>query len=138
MNAVLILQSTTDFLTLCCTVHWWKHRFLSECMNTVYDQSFGAKVPTYNLVLQLDRKLRGFHVPAILQIAGFGNPDTRGGAAYDSIPLILQRHLVLTVREASTCLFSVHRCELVGSDGHHFLTLCPDLLCMSNLPIRPG
>ncbi|KAI0091791.1 fungal-specific transcription factor domain-containing protein [Irpex rosettiformis] len=89
------------------TFHWWKHRFLSECMNTVYDQSFGAKVPTYNLVLQLDRKLRGFHVPAILQIAGFGHPDTRGGAVYDSVPLILQRHLVLAIREAN--LLYMHR-----------------------------
>ncbi|KAI0691234.1 hypothetical protein BC835DRAFT_1279571 [Cytidiella melzeri] len=91
------------------TFHWWKHRYLSECMNLVYDQSFGAKVPTYNLILQLDRKLRGFHVPAILQIAGFGHSDTRGGAVYDSVPLILQRHLVLAIRESSTCLFNMHR-----------------------------
>ena len=81
-------------------------------MNTVYDQSFGAKVPTYNLVLQLDRKLRGFHVPAILQVAGFGHPDTRGRAAYDSVPLILQRHLVLAIREASTCLLVYARLSL--------------------------
>lgn len=70
-------------------------------MHPVYDQAFGAKMPTYNLVLQLDRKLRGFHVPAILQIAGFGHPESRAGAVYDSVPLILQRHLVLAVRETS-------------------------------------
>ena len=69
-------------------------------MHQVYDQAFGAKMPTYNTVLQLDRKLRGFHVPPILQIAGFGNADARAGS-YDSVPLILQRHLVLAVRESS-------------------------------------
>ncbi|KAI0343143.1 hypothetical protein BDW22DRAFT_1329101 [Trametopsis cervina] len=83
------------------TFHWWKHRYVSECMHLVYDQAFGAKMPTYNLVLQLDRKLRGFHVPPILQIAGFGHSDTRGGAVYDSVPLILQRHLVLAIRESN-------------------------------------
>ena len=70
-------------------------------MNLVYDQAFGAKTPTYSTVLQLDRKLRGFTVPASLQIAGFGNSETRGGNYYESVPLILQRHLVLAYREAS-------------------------------------
>lgn len=83
-------------------VHWWKHRFTSECMNTVYDQAFGAKMPTYSTVLQLDRKLRAFPVPPLLQIAGFGSTDSRAtGAAYESVPLILQRHVVLAVRESS-------------------------------------
>lgn len=82
-------------------VHWWKHRFTSECMNLVYDQAFGAKTPTYSTVLQLDRKLRGFTVPASLQIAGFGNSESRVGNYYESVPLILQRHLVLAIRESS-------------------------------------
>lgn len=90
-----------SLLTHVVAVHWWKHRYVSECMHSVYDQAFGAKMPTYNLVLQLDRKLRGFHVPAILQIAGFGHSDSRAGAVYDSVPLILQRHLVLAIRESS-------------------------------------
>lgn len=81
-------------------VHWWKHRYTSECMHQVYDQAFGAKTPTYSTLLQLDRKLRGFHVPPILQIAGFGSADARAGS-YDSVPLILQRHLVLAIRESS-------------------------------------
>ena len=82
-------------------VHWWKHRFTSECMNLVYDQAFGAKTPTYSTVLQLDRKLRGFTVPASLQIAGFGNSESRVGTYNESVPLILQRHLVLAIRESS-------------------------------------
>ena len=77
-------------------------------MNLVYDQAFGAKTPTYSTVLQLDRKLRGFAVPASLQIAGFGNSESRVGNYYESVPLILQRHVVLAVRESrrpsSSCL----------------------------------
>lgn len=69
-------------------------------MNTVYDQAFGAKTPTYSTVLQLDRKLRAFPVPQLLQIAGFGSTESRGGSSYESIPLILQRHVVLAVRES--------------------------------------
>ena len=83
------------------TVHWWKHRYASECMHSVYDQAFGAKMPTYSTVLQLDRKLRAFPVPQLLQIAGFGSTDTRMGSGFDSVPLILQRHLVLAIRESS-------------------------------------
>ncbi|EIW58721.1 uncharacterized protein TRAVEDRAFT_123989 [Trametes versicolor FP-101664 SS1] len=89
------------------TFHWWKHRFTSECMNLVYDQAFGAKTPTYSTVLQLDRKLRGFAVPASLQIAGFGNSESRAGQYYESVPLILQRHLVLAIRESN--LLYMHR-----------------------------
>ncbi|KAI0629186.1 fungal-specific transcription factor domain-containing protein [Trametes polyzona] len=89
------------------TVHWWKHRFTSECMNLVYDQAFGAKTPTYSTVLQLDRKLRGFAVPAALQIAGFGNSESRAGSYYESVPLILQRHTVLAIRESN--LLYMHR-----------------------------
>ncbi|KAM5532910.1 hypothetical protein V8D89_013462 [Ganoderma adspersum] len=89
------------------TFHWWKHRFTSECMNLVYDQAFGAKTPTYSTVLQLDRKLRGFAVPPSLQIAGFGNSESRVGNYYESVPLILQRHLVLAIRESN--LLYMHR-----------------------------
>ncbi|PCH44398.1 hypothetical protein WOLCODRAFT_76356 [Wolfiporia cocos MD-104 SS10] len=88
------------------TFHWWKHKFTSECMNSVYDQAFGAKTPTYSTVLQLDRKLRNFPVPPLLQIAGFGM-DARVGNYTDSVPLILQRHTVLAIRESH--LLYMHR-----------------------------
>ncbi|KZT70758.1 hypothetical protein DAEQUDRAFT_667064 [Daedalea quercina L-15889] len=89
------------------TFHWWKHKFTSECMNSVYDQAFGAKVPTYSTVTQLDRRLRSFPVPALLQIAGFGATEARANNYADSIPLILQRHTVLAIRESY--LLYMHR-----------------------------
>jgi hypothetical protein len=82
----------------------WKHKFSSECIAAVHDQVFGAKSPTYATILQLDRKLRAYQVPPVLQIAGFGSTSTEPnlGPYPDTIPLILQRHLVLAIREIST------------------------------------
>lgn len=71
-------------------------------MSVVHDQAFGAKNPTYATVLQLDRRLRGFPVPPVLQVAGFGHSETRpGGFPPDTVMLILQRHIVLAIRETS-------------------------------------
>lgn len=83
-------------------VHAWKHRFVSECMNLLHDQAFGAKTPSYATVLQLDRKLRAHPVPPILQIAGFGNSEARPGGYPETFMLTMQRHLVLAIRESST------------------------------------
>ncbi|TFK51693.1 hypothetical protein OE88DRAFT_1658274 [Heliocybe sulcata] len=92
--------------------HAWKHRFVSECMSVVHDQAFGAKTPTYSTVVQLDRKMRAFPVPAVLQIAGFGAtaPEQAANSAVgyaESVPLMLQRHIVLAIREMN--LLYMHR-----------------------------
>lgn len=87
----------------------WKHRFSSECIAAVHDQVFGAKTPTYATILQLDRKLRAYQVPPVLQIAGFGSTSSEPnlGPYPESIPLILQRHIVLAIREIN--LLYMHR-----------------------------
>jgi hypothetical protein len=87
--------------------HAWKHRFTSECMSVVHDQAFGAKTPTYATVLQLDRKLRAFPVPPNLQVAGFGNSSPSESRHQESVSLILQRHIVLALREMN--LLYLHR-----------------------------
>lgn len=69
-------------------------------MNLFHDQAFGAKTPPYAVVLQLDRKMRSFPVPPILQVVGFGNSDP-GQTRQDSVQLTLQRHIVLAIRELS-------------------------------------
>jgi hypothetical protein len=79
----------------------WKHRFSSECMSMLHDQAFGAKMPAYPTVLQLDRKLRAFPVPPVLQVAGFGSSEPRQGGFPDTVMLTLQRHIVLAIREMS-------------------------------------
>ncbi|KAI0272650.1 fungal-specific transcription factor domain-containing protein [Gloeopeniophorella convolvens] len=87
----------------------WKHRFSSECIAAVHDQVFGAKTPTYATILQLDRKLRAYQVPPVLQIAGFGSTcsEPKLGSYPESVPLILQRHIVLAIREMN--LLYMHR-----------------------------
>ena len=79
-------------------------------MNSVYDQAFGAKTPTYSTVLQLDHKLRSYPVPPLLQIAGFGSSNPRTSLYADSVPLILQRHTVLAIRESSACSLLICAC----------------------------
>ncbi|KAF7309613.1 Fungal-trans domain-containing protein [Mycena indigotica] len=97
--------------------HNWKHRFVSECMVHLHDQAFGARTPTYATVLQLDRKMRAFPVPQILQVAGFGNSEPRTGGFQDSIMLILQRHIVLAIREMN--LLYLHRSFFARAISDH-------------------
>lgn len=98
------LQLTSDQVELIYAMldHAWKHRFTSECMNLFHDQAFGAKMPTYATVLQLDRKMRAFPVPPVLQVAGFGSSEPRPGGFPETVMLTLQRHIVLAIREMST------------------------------------
>ena len=67
-------------------------------------------MPTYATILQLDRKLRAYQVPPVLQIAGFGSSSSEPplGSYPESIPLILQRHIVLAIREMSTYSPVIH------------------------------
>ena len=109
MNRVVrnFSQGTICWLTLFFfspKVNAWKHRFSSECMTLLHDQAFGAKMPTYATVLQLDRKLRAFPVPPVLQVAGFGSSEPRQGGFPDTVMLTLQRHIVLAIREMSKLL----------------------------------
>jgi len=78
-------------------------------MAPVHDQVFGARTPTYATILQLDRKLRAYPVPPALQIAGFGGTSSESnvGSYPESIPLMLQRHIVLAIREMN--LLYMHR-----------------------------
>ncbi|KIM44896.1 hypothetical protein M413DRAFT_442869 [Hebeloma cylindrosporum] len=95
----------------------WKHRFSLECMTLLHDQAFGAKMPTYATILQLDRKLRAFPVPPVLQVAGFGSSEPRQGGYPDSVALTLQRHIVLAIREMS--LLYLHRSFFARAISDH-------------------
>lgn len=91
-------------------------------MSIVHDQAFGAKNPTYATVLQLDRKLRGFPVPPVLQVAGFGSSEPQTEGFPDTAMLTLQRHIVLAIRETSKSLVMILRTQFSNYCG------CPDLL----------
>lgn len=75
-------------------------------MSVVHDQAFGAKTPGYQTILALDRKLRAFVVPPVLQVAGFGGSSVgadgqASSGSADPLSLIMQRHIVLALREMS-------------------------------------
>lgn len=70
-------------------------------MAMLHEQAFGAKTPTYATILQLDRKFRAFPVPPVLQVAGFGSSESRPGGFPQTVMLMLQRHIVLAIRESS-------------------------------------
>ncbi|KAL0060885.1 hypothetical protein AAF712_012349 [Marasmius tenuissimus] len=97
--------------------HAWKHRFVSECMNLLHDQAFGAKTPTYATVLQLDRKLRAFPVPSVLQVVGFGNTEPQMPGVSETVMLTLQRHIVLAIREMN--LLYLHRSFFARAISDH-------------------
>ncbi|PFH45913.1 hypothetical protein AMATHDRAFT_70926 [Amanita thiersii Skay4041] len=94
------------------TFHAWKHRFTSECMNVLHDQAFGAKMPTYATVLQLDRKMRAFPVPPLLQVTCYSP-----GGMPDTVMLTLQRHIVLAIREMN--LLYLHRSFFARAISDH-------------------
>lgn len=102
-------------------------------MNLLHDQAFGAKMPTYATVLQLDRKMRAFPVPPVLQVAGFGSSEPRPGGFPDTIMLTLQRHIVLAIREMSTCPSSHWRKQPMIDASlvvlHRLALPSPKLLC---------
>ena len=100
-------NSLVQYIQLTILDNAWKHRFSSECMSVLHDQAFGAKTPSYATVLQLDRKLRAFPVPPILQVAGFGSTDPSVQGNYpETVMLTLQRHIVLAIRETSASFLS--------------------------------
>jgi len=105
--------------------HAWKHRFTSECMNLLHDQAFGARMPTYATVLQLDRKMRAFPVPPILQVVGFGSTESRPGGYPESIMLTLQRHIVLAIREAGE--YASSQCPFNNQVNHALQTSCTSI-----------
>lgn len=99
-------------------------------MTLLLDQAFGAKMPTYATVLQLDRKLRAFPVPPVLQVAGFGSSEPRQGGFPDTVMLTLQRHIVLALREMSKRLHPIREESLIIFIGKNRPTIfAPKFLC---------
>lgn len=62
-------------------------------MHEVLVAAFGAKIPTYRTILELDRKIRDFPIPSHLQLQYVN--DTGAGPQ-----IFLQQLLVLTMKES--------------------------------------
>ncbi|KAG8219250.1 hypothetical protein J3R82DRAFT_89 [Butyriboletus roseoflavus] len=72
----------------------------AKLLHEVLVAAFGAKIPTYCAVLELDRKIRDFPIPSHLQLQCVN--DTRAGPQ-----IVLQRLLVLMLKES--VLLNIHR-----------------------------
>ena len=76
----------------------WKHRFSALCLSDVHNTAFGAKTPSYKVIIDLDKKVRNFHTPPSLQIPGFGGSKQVG---QPSVELTMQRYIAFAIREIS-------------------------------------
>ncbi|KAI0053463.1 hypothetical protein FA95DRAFT_1481722 [Auriscalpium vulgare] len=79
--------------------HWWNLLFV-RLLHTVMSTAFSAKLPAYSAILELDRKLRDFHVPEYLRPT-CNEVDPPGSF------LTLQRWIVLSNKEWA--LLNIHR-----------------------------
>ncbi|KIY52850.1 hypothetical protein FISHEDRAFT_34165, partial [Fistulina hepatica ATCC 64428] len=85
----------------------WKHRFASQCQSIVHDRAFGARVPSYKEVKELDRKIDNFYMPPSLQIPGFGGPRAGREEQPPPLELTMQRHIAFAIKEITR--FYLHR-----------------------------
>ncbi|KAI0793976.1 hypothetical protein C8Q74DRAFT_1194559 [Fomes fomentarius] len=85
----------------------WKHRFSFKCLSVVHEQAFGAKVPRYHAISDLDKKVREFYVPPSLRVPGFSGVSLEPPHVQPPIELTMQRYVAFSIREIS--LFYLHR-----------------------------
>ncbi|KAJ7842233.1 fungal-specific transcription factor domain-containing protein [Mycena olivaceomarginata] len=73
----------------------------SVLMHSVMSSAFGCKVPSYNTILELDRKVRDFYIP--VRMRPNCTPETPPATTY----LQMQRLLTLSTKEST--LLNLHR-----------------------------
>lgn len=89
----------------------WKHRFSFKCLSVVHEQVFGARVPRYHTISELDKRVRDFYVPPSLRVPGFS------GASFDDphvpppIELTMQRYVGFAIKEICACHPPLHASE---------------------------
>lgn len=86
-------------------VHTWKHQFSSVCLSVVHEQAFGARMPSYRAIQDLDKKVRNFYVPPSLRVPGFGGAKMDTELTYP-IQLTMQRYIGFAIKEISECCWA--------------------------------
>ncbi|KAG2141099.1 fungal-specific transcription factor domain-containing protein [Suillus clintonianus] len=82
--------------------HMWSWQF-SRLLHHVMVNAFGAKIPTYSTILELDRKIRDFPVPPHLQPCCDANEAPTEAATLVRV----QRSMLLSTKEST--LLNIHR-----------------------------
>jgi hypothetical protein len=74
-------------------------------MHSVMSSAFGCKVPSYNTILELDRKVRDFYIP--VRMRPNCTPENPPATTY----LQMQRLLTLSTKESSMCSDGLAACR---------------------------
>ncbi|KAI0331503.1 hypothetical protein GY45DRAFT_1345320 [Cubamyces sp. BRFM 1775] len=85
----------------------WKHRFSFKCLAVVHERAFGATVPRYSVISELDKRVRDFYIPPSLRVPGFGGAPMEGPHVQPPIELTMQRYIAFAIKEMT--LFYLHR-----------------------------
>jgi len=126
---VLFLACFSQFV---CLVSSWKHRFSSQCLSLVHDKAFSARTPGYKAIQELDKRVRSFYIPTILQVPGFGGAKIGLEPELPSVELTMQRHIAFAIREISKWLeVSWSPFTQVSTNRRHFLH-ASGFLCASS------
>lgn len=81
----------------------WKHEYCAEMLTSVHDKCFGARLPSYALIQQLDKRLRSISIPTPLRIPGLDGVETDERTGWQSSPrVILQSTLAKAHPQIST------------------------------------
>lgn len=75
--------------------HSWSWQY-STLLHSVMSTAFGAKPPVYATIVDLDRKIRDFHVPFHLR---WTCPDSTNLSTVQR----MQRYMVIACKETSRC-----------------------------------
>ena len=94
----------------------WKHRYSFKCLSVVHEQCFGAKVPRYHAVNELDKKVRDFYVPPSLRVPGFGGSSLENPHVQPPVQLTMQRCTAFCIREICASPFICLSLALAPAD----------------------
>ncbi|KAG1763219.1 hypothetical protein EDD22DRAFT_777289, partial [Suillus occidentalis] len=82
--------------------HMWSWKF-SRLLHHVMVNAFGAKIPTYSTILELDRKIRDFPVPPHLQ------PRCDANETFTKAAILEQVQTVFLLTNKEFTLLNIHR-----------------------------
>ncbi|KAG2145129.1 hypothetical protein DEU56DRAFT_194357 [Suillus clintonianus] len=85
--------------------HAWKYRYSASCLGISVQHVFNTRAPSYSALLELDRKIRKFHLPSHLQSPMEASEAGRAWSA--EAPRAMQQYGALCKREAN--LLYIHR-----------------------------
>lgn len=79
----------------------WKHRFSFKCLAVVHERAFGANVPRYSVISELDKRVRDYYIPPSLRVPGFGGAPMESPHVQPPIELTMQRYIAFAIKEMS-------------------------------------